>query len=444
MNEREVALNLISDILNEGAYNNIILRRFFNRNKTLSTVERSFITEVVNGTLRNLIHIDYIIDFFSKTKTKKMKPVVLNILRISVYQIMFMDRVPASAVVNEAVKIMKKRGIGGLSGFVNGVLRGIIRGLENVEYPKEPIDFLAVKYSYPKWIIKYWLEEIDIEEIEKICIENNKAPRICAYINTLRIDKKSLKKIFAEDNITFSDGKLAKNAIYFSKTSDIAQLKAFKNGFFHIIDESAALCALVANPKAGETLIDVCAAPGGKSFTCAYIMENKGKIYARDIYEHKIDLINDGAKRLGIDIIESQLKSAEIKYEQDAEKADVVIVDAPCSGLGLLRKKPDIKYDKTMEDVESLAKLQRDILSVAQSYVKKGGVLLYSTCTISKKENIENVRWFCENFDFKLDDLTPFIGEHFDNEQLKKGYIQIMPHMYSTDGFFIARLRKAL
>lgn len=444
MNEREVALNLISDILNEGAYNNIILRRFFNRNKTLSTVERSFITEVVNGTLRNLIHIDYIIDFFSKTKTKKMKPVVLNILRISVYQIVFMDRVPASAVVNEAVKIMKKRGIGGLSGFVNGVLRGIIRGLENVEYPKEPIELLAVKYSYPKWIIKYWLEEIDIEEIEKICIENNKAPRICAYINTLRIDKKSLKKIFAEDNITFSDGKLAENAFYFSKTSDIAQLKAFKNGFFHIIDESAALCALVANPKAGQTLIDVCAAPGGKSFTCAYIMKNKGKIYARDIYEHKIDLINDGAKRLGIDIIESQLKPAEIKYEQDVEKADVVMVDAPCSGLGLLRKKPDIKYDKTMEDVESLAKLQRDILSVAQSYVKKGGVLLYSTCTISKKENIENVRWFCENFDFKLDDLTPFIGEYFDNGQLKKGYIQIMPHMYSTDGFFIARLRKAL
>ncbi len=432
MKEREVALYAILDILNEKAYNNIVLRRTLAQNSHLSMVQRAFVTELVNGTLRNKINIDYIISLYSRTPVEKMKPVILNNLRISVYQIMYMDKVPDSAACNEAVELAKKRGFGTLAGFVNGVLRNIARNKNNIKYPdreKYPIDYISVKYSYPLWLIEYWLKELDIDTIEKICLSNRVPPKVSACINTLKTDKDGLKKALAADNIAMTDGVFKENALYLSKTRDITETSAFSDGLYHVMDESS---------QKGDRVLDCCAAPGGKSFYCAYKMENEGEIISADIYEHKLELIRSGAERLGISIIKPVLSDAAVHNAEYDGKMDCVLADAPCSGFGLFRKKPDIKYNKTMEDVEALAKIQRDILGTCQAYVKQGGCLVYSTCTISLKENLENMRWFCREYGFKPDNIQKYLN--FECKTAKDGYIQVLPCDFNTDGFFIARL----
>lgn len=442
MKEREIALYAITDILSEKGYNNIVLRKTLGQNKQLSIVQRGFVTELVNGTLRNLINIDYIINSFSKTKTEKMKPVVLNTLRLAVYQIMYMDKVPDSAACNEAVAFIKKKGLAGLSGFVNGVLRNIVRNKGSIKYPDEksdPIAYLSVKYSYPEWIIKYWLEEFDYDSVIKMCAENSLAPRVGICINTNRTDRAELKALLAKDNVAVTDGCISNDSLYISKTSDITQTQAYGKGLFHIMDESSMLAVKILDPKKGNTVIDVCAAPGGKSFYCGYLMQNEGEIISGDVHEHKINLLKEGADRLGLDIIKPVLADAAILDRQFENKADCVLADAPCSGLGLVKKKPDIKYNKTYEDILSLAKLQRDILKTAAAYVKVGGSLVYSTCTVSSKENIENVRWFLDNFDYEAVDITPLLPDKIKCDTAKDGYIQILPGDFGTDGFFIAK-----
>lgn len=442
MKEREIALYAITDILSEKGYNNIVLRKTLNKNYRLSIVQRGFVTELVNGTLRNLINIDYVIGCFSKTPCNKMKPVVLNTLRLAVYQIIYMDKVPDSAACNEAVAFIKKKGLAGLSGFVNGVLRNVARNKAYVKYPDEknnPVEFLSIKYSYPRWIIEYWLKEFDYERVFEMCAENSLAPRVGICINKNRTNRQELKKLLAEDNIAVTDGCISNDSLYISKTSDITMAKAYQSGMFHIMDESSMLAVKVLDPKPGDTVIDVCAAPGGKSFYCGYLMENKGKIIAGDVHEHKINLLTEGAERLGLDIIKPILSDASVFNGNYADTADCLIVDAPCSGLGLVKKKPDIKYNKTYEDILNLVRLQREILKESAAYVKVGGTLVYSTCTVSVKENAENVKWFLENFDYEAVDISALLPDNIKCDTAKHGYIQILPGDFGTDGFFIAK-----
>lgn len=442
MKEREIALYAITDILNEKGYNNIVLRKTLSKNKQLSVVQRGFVTELVNGTLRNLINIDYIIGQFSKTPVDKIKPVVLNALRLAVYQIIYLDKIPDSAACNEAVAFVKKKGLAGLSGFVNGVLRNIVRNKGKIKYPdekKEPIRFLSVKYSYPEWIISYWLDEFDYDSVVKMCAENSLAPRVGVCINTVKTDRAALKAELAKDNVAVTDGCISQDSLYLSKTSDITEVRAYKEGLFHIMDESSSLAVKILAPKEGATVMDVCAAPGGKSFYCGYLMHNKGSIISGDIHEHKIKLISDGAERLGLDLISPVLADASVYDEKYKDTADYLIADAPCSGLGLVKKKPDIKYNKNYEDILSLAELQKKILTAAAAYVKPGGVLVYSTCTVSKKENIENVNWFLDNFDYETVDISDILPDNIKCDTAKKGYIQILPGDFGTDGFFIAK-----
>ena len=428
MKDREVAVYALMDIFEQEGYNNIVLRRTFKKYADLTSVQKAFITELVNGTLRNLILIDYVIDKFSKTKTKKMKPLILNILRISVYQFIFMDKVPVSAVCNEAVDIAKKRGFRGLSGFVNGVLRNISKNVDNVDYPDIKNDFrgyVYVKYSYPKWIIDYWLESLTKDEVMQMCEQNGKAPNVTAVVNTLKTTSDELISLLEKDGVGVEIVADFDNMLYIKRISDISENDSYKNGLFHIMDKSSFLAIKELAPVENEKIIDVCAAPGGKSFLSAYFMNNKGSISSRDVYEHKINLISQGADRLGIDIINAEIKDASENYEEDFKTADRVIVDAPCSGLGLVRKKPDIKYSKTYDDIIELVKIQRDILSASQNYVKDNGFLLYSTCTVSYKENQENVEWFLNNFDFEL------VSQN-----------QILPQNFDSDGFFIAKFKR--
>lgn len=438
MNSRELCAFSLLDILNNNSYNNLALKKLFKENSNLLNEEKAFITEVVNGTLRNIIFIDFVINSFSKTNTKKIKPLILSILRTSTYQIFFMEKIPDSAVCNEAVKITKNKGFQGLSGFVNGVLRNISRNKNNISLPCEktdPLNFLSIKYSYPTWIINLWLEQFSFDEVKQMCFSNSLPPKISICINTNKITKENLKISLKNDGINFEDGVLSKNSLYIFKTKDISNCNSFKNGYFHIMDESSMKSVEILDPKPNKTLIDICSAPGGKSFYSAYLMQNLGTIFSNDIHPHKIQIIESQKARLGINIINSSVSDACVFNHKYENIADYLILDVPCSGLGILRKKPDIKYNKSLTDIDQLVEIQRKILSTCYKYVKKGGIIIYSTCTISKKENIDNVNWFIKNFDFQL---VPF---NFNNN-LTNGYIQITPNMFETDGFFIAKLKR--
>lgn len=440
--EREIATYILVDISTQKSYNNIILRKTLNQNNALLPMQRAFITELVNGTLRNLIYIDYVISLFSKMKINKMKPFILNLLRISVYQILFLDKVPDSAVCNEAVNLAKAKGFKDLSGFINGVLRNVVRS-ESIELPneeKEPIKYLSIKYSYDEWIIKYWLESYSYETVYKMCQENNKRPNVTICVNRIKTDRETLKNKLLEEGIETSYGNIIDDALRISPKSNIAELNSFKDGLFHIMDESSMLAVNILNPPKNGTIFDMCGSPGGKTFYMSYLTNDTGEIVCTDIYEHKINLINQGKERLGLKNIVAQVNDATKKDDSKLEKADCVLVDAPCSGLGLVRKKPDIKYTKSLDEIYSLMSLQREILTVGAKYVKSGGTLVYSTCTISKLENEDNISWFINNFPFELEDINCYLPEKLKCKE--KGYVQILPTDYNTDGFFIAKLRR--
>lgn len=440
MKEREIALFILMDIFQEGAYNNIILRKTLNTHTELTSVQKAFVTELVNGTLRNLINIDYVINKFSKTKTNKMKPFILNNLRIGAYQILYMDKIPVSAACNEAVILAKKRHFQTLSGFVNGVLRTIAREKHNIDYPKDKLKALAVKYSYPDWLIKYWSESMTYSDLENTCKSFANPPRISICVNTVKTDKKTLKDRLSSEGIAVDGDTLLNNSLYIYRTHNISESKCYNEGLFHIMDESSMLSVYALSPEPNSVVADVCAAPGGKTFAIAEFMNNTGTVYSRDVYDHKLNLISDGAKRLGLTSVKPELKDA--SKADNETKADYVLVDAPCSGLRLLRKKPDIKYNKSMSDIDDLVLIQRDILKASANIVKDGGVLVYSTCTISPKENIDNVNWFCSEYGFSLESLVDYIPNRVKSNTISKGYIQLLPFEYGTDGFFIARMRK--
>lgn len=442
INPREIAAEAMVQVMAEGAYNHTALRRLLQQNGAMSQKDRAFVTEIVNGTLRNLQYIDYVIDAFSKTKTEKLKPWILAVLRTAVYQMIFLD-VPDNAACNEAVKLAGVRGYRALSGFVNGVLRTIGREKNNIVLPEEgTAEYLSVRYSHPLWLVKMWMAYYGYAQTEKLCDADNQAPNVTVRVNTLRTDTQKLKQELTAAGVAVTEGTLWKNALHLSRTADLRKLPAFVEGMFHVQDESSQTAVEILAPKKGERILDVCAAPGGKSFTMAEMMEDSGEILSCDIYEHKINLIAEGAARLGIQSITPCLRDATKAYPNDTNSYDKVLVDAPCSGLGLLRKKPDIRLKKDGSEIDALIGIQREILSLAATYVKPEGVLVYSTCTLSRKENEKNVEWFLKNHtDFVLEDLTPYLPQPLQGEG-KDGMLTIFPYINRTDGFFIARMRK--
>lgn len=441
INPREVCASVLEDIFVNGSYSNIALKKALKQNGAMPQRDRAFVTENVNGTLRNIIYIDYVINSFSNTKTVKMKPYIAAVLRSAVYQIIFMD-VPQSAAINEGVKLIKRRGLGGLAGFSNAVLRKIADNYNNIDLPKDSAECISVKYSHPLWLVKMWLSYYGEDFTKELCKSNCGKPPVTICLNTLKTDMKGLCDSLSKDGVEHKAGRYLKNSITISKVSDIASLEAFKKGYFHVQDESSSLAVNVLSPKEGEKILDVCASPGGKSVLIAEMMNNKGIVVSRDIFDHRLELINDSASRLGINIIQTQNQDAAVFNPEDVEKYDRIIVDAPCSGFGLMRKKADIRLKKDGNDIDSLIKLQRDILSTVWKYVKKGGVLVYSTCTISKKENQNNVKWFLENFPFEAENIQNYLPDNIKAPDGESGFIQLFTNVHGTDGFFIARLRR--
>lgn len=442
INPREIAAEALMEIMTEEAYNTMTLRRLLRQNGAMPRQDRAFVTEVVNGTLRNLIYIDHVLNTFSKTKTGKMKPWLLAVMRSAVYQMYFMD-VPDSAATNEAVKLAGVRGYGSLKGFVNGVLRTAAKQKNNIPLPeKGTAEYLSIAYSHPLWLVKMWMAYYGYAEAEAICAYDNQSPDVTIRVNTLKTNKNDLKKRLAAAGVEVKDGRLSEHALHLTKTADLSRLEAFREGLFHVQDESSQLAVKILDPQKGESILDMCAAPGGKSFTAAEQMENEGKLLSCDIYEHKIELMEEGTERLGIGMMACKVKDAAEK-ESEHELFDRVLVDAPCSGLGLMRKKPDIRLKKDGNEIDSLTVIQKEILDNAAGYVKPGGVLVYSTCTLCRKENEKNLEWFLKNHpEFEAEDITKFLPENWKVDTAEKGYLTLLPHKTETDGFFISRMRR--
>lgn len=428
VNERELVLDMLLQITREGEYSHIVIKNVLDKYQYLDKRERAFITRVVNGTLERMIEIDYIINQFSKVKVNKMKPLIRTILRSSVYQMKYMDSVPDSAICNEAVKLAGKRGFVNLKGFVNGVLRNISRNLDKINYPdaKDKVSYISVKYSLPEWLVKQWLQVYDEETVKKIGNAFLEEKPLTVRFNEHKIKKADLIELLKKEGVTVGEVSEVPCALYLSGYDHLSALPSFCEGLYQVQDLSSMQVALWSEVKEGDQVLDVCAAPGGKSIHIAELLNGTGHVEARDLTEYKVDLIRENIERSGLTNIEAVCQDATVYDPDKKESADIVIADLPCSGLGVLGKKPDLRYKMGEKTEADLVELQRKILSVVKDYVKPDGKLLYSTCTIHRGENEENVEWFLKAYpEFEL---------------VKDK--QMIPGKDAGDGFYIAILKR--
>lgn len=443
INEREIVLEVLLEITEQGMYSHIVLRDVLNKYQYLEKKERSFITRVTEGTLEHMMEIDYILDQFSKVKVKKMKPVIRNIMRSAVYQMKYMDSVPVSAACNEAVKLAVRKRFGSLRGFVNGVLRNVARNLDQIEYPTEPLKRLSIQYSMPEWILNLWLKAYDSDIVEQMLQAFQREIPLTIRCNLRMVTPKQLKEHLEAEGVTVKVHPYLEYAFHISGFDYLGDLESFQNGEFSVQDISSMLVSELAGPKEGDYVIDVCAAPGGKSLHMAEKLNGSGHVEARDLTEYKVGLIQENIERTGLSNVEAVQQDALIFDETSVGKADIVLADLPCSGLGVLAKKTDLKYKATKEGADSLAKLQREMLKNVQAYVKDEGKLVYSTCTINPAENMDNVHWFLNQYpEFELIDIHGSLCEELQKDVKENGCIQLLPGVHQSDGFFLACMKK--
>ena len=458
VSERELVLGILLEVTRDGEYSHIALRNVLNKYQYLDKKERAFITRVTEGTLEHMIEIDYIINQFSSVKVKKMKPGIRNIVRSAVYQLKYMDSVPNSAACNEAVKLANRKGFSALKGFVNGVLRNIERNLDTLTYPDEAdlLKYFSVTYSMPEWILQSWLAQYDRATVETMLADFQKEKPTTIRCNLNHMSKAELIAELEAEGVHVEEHPYLPYALQISDYDYLGDLKTFQQGAFHVQDISSMLVAHIASPKEGDYVIDVCAAPGGKALHMAELLQGSGHVEARDLTDYKVNFIQENILRSGMKNIEAVRWDATVCDDRAVGKADVVIADLPCSGLGVLGKKTDLKYKMTEQTQKDLAALQRDILSTVKSYVKPGGTLIYSTCTINDAENMGNVEWFLnENSDFVLTSIQDRLCDELRAEAvdenmcrqlpsaaLRDGCLQLLPGIHKSDGFFIAKFKK--
>lgn len=421
-NARLTAAELLISVEKDKAYSNIALNKILSKS-TLNGSDRSLASALFYGVLDRRLTIDYILSFYIKTPLKKLKPLTYQALSIAVYQIYFMDRIPDSAAVNESVNIVKFSKEKYNFSFVNAVLRSIIRN--PVEIPKdESIKALSIRYSCPEDIVESFICDYGKENAEKILGAALTKPSITVRVNELRCSRDELMVLLEKENVSAKPNPLSSSALDIEGSVDIGALNAYKQGLFHVQDIASQLSVELLDALPGEKIADLCAAPGGKSFTAAECMKNSGQLFSYDIYQKKIELIRSGAKRLGLSIIKPALADATVKSNE--ADFDAVICDVPCSGLGVIRRKPEIKY-KGIQDFSELEKTQRTILENAASMLKSGGRLLYSTCTLRRAENDAQIQFF-------LDKHSGYALEY--NRTF-------MPQNDLSDGFYCALIKKA-
>lgn len=441
---RDIALEVLVRVEEEKAYSNLLLGSQLNK-ESLTGADRGLVTELVYGTITWRTRLDYVIGKYVKKSIHKLDRWVLVLLRISFYQLLFLERVPSYAIVNEAVKIAKKRGHQGISSFVNGILRSYLREPEKAKIPviEDPVQRIALEYSHPEWLVEKWIITYGVEDTEKICASNNQPSNLTVRVNRLRTDVDALLRELHKESIEATPSMIYPMGVKLETSGNPVALDSFKKGLFTIQDESSMLVGHLLDPEPNMRVLDACAAPGGKTTHLAELMDNKGEIIANDLHLHKEPLILDQAKRLGISIIHTCIGDALDLPERNLGSFDRILLDAPCTGFGVIRKKPDLKWNKQKEDIKAISYIQYQLLVRLSKLLKPNGKMIYSTCTIEAEENQKLIERFLKDHPhFKLDES---LVDDLPNEDLKRkvevpGMIQILPHYWGTDGFFIARL----
>lgn len=446
LNLREMALEILLEVERNGAYPNVLLKQTLDKYLYMEKQERAFLTRLVEGTVERKLTLDYYLNQVSKTPVNKMKPVIRCIMRMAAYQIFYMDAVPDSAACNEAVKLAQKKGFQTLKGFVNGVLRNLSRQKDSMIMPdavKESVKAFSVQYSVPEWMVEKVIKDYGIENAKNMfasLYENVGATSI--RVNNSKISTEECIKLLEKEGVHVEKAFYVENALEISGYDSLAFLESFEKGYFQVQDVSSMLVGLAADPKPGDKIIDICAAPGGKSIHVADLLKGTGHVEARDLTDYKVSLIEENITRCEFENISAKRADALILDEAAKETADIVIADLPCSGLGVLKKKSDIKYRMGQSQIEELAQLQRDILKNAVTYVKSGGTLIYSTCTIAKEENDLQVDWILENLPLQLVSFEGCLCEEVLENTDREGVLQLLPGREKTDGFFLAKFRK--
>ncbi|MHC6179561.1 16S rRNA (cytosine(967)-C(5))-methyltransferase RsmB [Clostridium sp. JNZ X4-2] len=440
INARNTAVKILKQVLYDNAYSNTVLSMYLNR-EDLGKKDRALVTEMVYGTLKYKYTIDSILGSFIKSSLKRMDADIVNILRISIYQLRYLDKIPEFAVVNEAVELSKERSVK-LSKLVNGVLRNYLRNKDNFMYEDkgDKIHRLCFKYSFPHWLTELFITQYGESIGERILKNSNAVPKITVRVNSLKAEYEQVWNELIKNGYDVEKGIVCREAVVIKGGGNIESNPLFREGYITVQDESAMLVANLMDIEKNMTVLDLCSAPGGKSCHIAELMNNTGRVYSYDLYENKLALVKDNAKRLGIENIVCSRMNGERYAEKLSGTADRVLIDVPCSGLGLIRKKPEIKWNKDQQSIDSLIKIQRNIMCNSSKYVKLGGKLVYSTCTLNKMENGENIKWFIKkNPQFKLERLD--YGNFGNIICHREGYITILPND-NVDGFFIAKMIK--
>lgn len=434
---REVVLDILTEIMEKGRYSHIVLRQALDKYQYLDKQDRAFITRVTEGTVEYRITIDAILERCSSVKVRKMKPLIRTILRMSVYQIFWMDRVPDRAACDEAVKLAVKRKFHGLKGFVNGVLRNIVRQKDSFVF-----DSWSERYSMPQWLIEHWQKSYPSEVVERMLKAFLEDIPTTVRCNLDRQSRQGIIDSLRRQGVTVRISPLSEQALLLTEYDYLESLEAFQQGFIQVQDVSSGFVGTIADPQPGSRVLDVCGAPGGKSLHVADLLAGTGMVTVRDLTPEKVQMVENNISRSGFTNIRAEVWDA-LEFDPQWEaQADIVLADLPCSGLGIIGKKPDIKYHMTPEKMGQLAALQQEILTVVSRYVKPGGILVYSTCTINQAENQDQTVWFAKNFPFEPVNISGRLGSAVQESSMKEGYLQLLPGKDPCDGFFIAVFRR--
>jgi 16S rRNA (cytosine967-C5)-methyltransferase len=441
---RVICLEILKRMDEAALHPDRLLTDSFKRYRHLTSLDRAFLTELTYGVIRWRGKLDWVIRSFSKIPFEKIELETLNILRLGLYQILFLSRTPASAAVNESVELAKGiRGKGG-AGFVNAVLRSTIRQKDGIPYPEideDPVRHLSVVQSHPLWLVRRWVKEIGVEETLRVCTFNNRISSLTLRTNTLKIDRKDLIEKLKEKEFQPAPTTYSEEGIVLRDPPPTSELPFIKEGLYIIQDEASQLVTSILDPKPGERILDACSAPGGKTTHMAQKMENQGEIGALDVSKGKLDLIAEGCQRLGIRIVKTiKGNAAEPLPIPLGMEYDRILADVPCSGFGTLRRNPDLKWRRGEEDIKRLSEFQLSILGNLSVYLKKGGIFVYSTCTVFHEENEAVVGKFLEGHpEFELDQMDKFLPGKFD-PFIQNRYFKTFPPGDEMDGFFVARL----
>lgn len=446
---REVAVRALRDIDVKAAFANLALDAHLSKSK-LPGRDRGLATEIAYGTTRRLVTIDWALGHVLTRPLAQVDPYIRAILRTALYQLLYMDRIPASAAVDEAVELAKTYGHEGVAKFVNGVLRSLLRRRSDLPWPdpeRDPLAALALRHSYPDWLVEEWTRHFGVNVASELMEAGNQVPPLTVRANSLKVSRAALAEALAAEGVETLPTRFSPQGLVVQEISSAGSLdglKAMKQGLMTVQDESSMLVSPALAPQPGWTVIDMAAAPGGKSTHLAELMQNLGRVIAVDIHPHKIELISENSRRLGATIVEGLCADAREIGKLMPGRADAVLCDVPCSGLGTLARRADARWRKQPGEIAELAPLQRSILESAALALKPGGLLLYSTCTIHPAENEEMVRAFLSDHpEFTLADLAPILPAALPPDSFTEGMLHLLPHRHGTDGFFIARMQKA-